>query len=174
MTAVSGAGAGGPYLRGGSVVPLEGRRLGRALGVLGLTVVAVIAVILTVDAARNALVMHHLDTRGQKVQVTVTGCLGRASGTGITPVGYTCRGGFTLRGHRYRAVIQGSSRRHPSGETLSAITDPRDPRVLFTIGSLARAPSPGRGFILPAALFGLVLAGAGYLSRSVGPARTAG
>jgi hypothetical protein len=149
----------GAYIRGAAVSHLEWRRLRRALISIALTVLAVVAVILTIDAARSGLLIRRLDARGQTVQVTVTGCLGLASGTGITPVGYTCRGTFTLLGHRYNNVIHGTSSLHPVGQTLSGITDPQSPGPVFTVESVRAAPSLERRFIVPAALFALLLVG---------------
>jgi hypothetical protein len=145
------------YIRGAAVVSLDGRRLQRRLIAVGLVALAVITLILTVDAARSALTIERLNSRGQAVQVIVTGCLGLASGTGITPVGYTCRGTFALHGRSYQAVIKGTSSQYAIGQTLTGIVDPRSPETLFTPQSLAAAPPPWQRFILPAALFGLLL-----------------
>jgi hypothetical protein len=145
------------YIRGAAVVPLDGRRLRRRLIAVGLTALAVVTLILTMDATRSALTIHRLNTRGQAVTVTVTGCLGLASGTGITPVGYTCRGTFALQGRTHQAVIRGTSSQYQIGQTLTGITDPRSPETLFTPQSLATAPAAWQHFILPAALFGLLL-----------------
>jgi hypothetical protein len=145
------------YIRGGSVVTLEGHRLRWTLIALGLAVLATTTLILTIDAAQSGLSIHHLQTRGRAVQVTVTGCLGLASGTGITPVGYTCKGTFTVQGHSYTDVIGGTSSLHPIGQTLTGITDPQAPHRLFTAEWVAVAPEPWRNFIVPASLFGLLL-----------------
>jgi hypothetical protein len=155
----------GAYIRGAAVNPLEWRRLRRVLIAICLTALAAVALILTVDAARHGFLIRRLETRGQPVQVTVTRCLGLASGTGITPVGYTCRGTFTLQGHRYDDVIRGSTGIHPVGQTLPGITDPRSPRTLFTARAVATAPPIWHYFLLPAILFALLLVGSAVSIR---------
>jgi hypothetical protein len=121
------------------------------VAIIGLVAaLAVLAIALTVDAFRQDTRNQRLRERGVAVQVTVTGCVGTATGTGITVNGFTCRGSFSLDGHRHVDVIGGSSGLYAVGDVLQGVTDPGSPSILSTAQALRTSPSRSRPFILAA------------------------
>jgi len=88
------------YVRGAGVV-MDSRRTLRALVVVSVLVLATLTIVLTREAINANARISRLRQHGVPVDVTVTSCLGLASGSGITEAGYRCRGTFTLKGHHY-------------------------------------------------------------------------
>jgi hypothetical protein len=151
------------YIRGGAGLPTDSRHVLRiAAGVL-LAALAVLAIVLTVTAAHQNTRRHRLQQHGVGVQVTVTGCVGEATGSGITVDGFTCRGSFTLNGHRYNEVIGDSAQLLTPGHVLQGVTDPASPSTLSTAAAVraSAANSDWRAYIPPAILYGLLIVAAG-------------
>jgi hypothetical protein len=98
-----------------------------------------------------------LQQHGVPVEVTVTGCVGLASGTGATEAGFNCRGTFTLAGHSYNEVIGGTTDLYPPGTTLQAVAVPGDPALLSTARAVANAHSSWEAFITPGILLAVLL-----------------
>ena len=129
-----------------------------------LVTLAVVTIVLFVAAAHRNAQVDALHTRGVPVVVTVTGCLGELGGSGSNAAGYTCRGAFTLAGHRYNEVIPGDTLR-PPGTTVRAVTVPGDPALLTTAAAAARDRATWRVYVLPGVLAAvLVLLSAGVLT----------
>jgi len=155
------------YIRGGGGV-IDTRRLFRIVVGSAMVVLAVLVVLLTVEAAHNNSRIDGLQRRGVSVDVTVTSCVGILSGTGITVTSFQCSGSFDLAGRSYHAVIAGSNVNHAVGDVVKAIADPKHPTSISTPSSLVHAHSSGRPFIAPAVLFVLLvllIAGALWWSR---------
>jgi hypothetical protein len=143
--------AGGPsYIRGGRGVDVESRTIGRALFAGGVVVLVILVAVLGVEAVRQNSRAERLHRDGVAVQVTVTSCLGVASGTGTTESGYSCRGTFTLDGRSYNEVIGGSVALHHAGDTIRAVTVSGDPKLLTVARSAMVEPSKWHAFIPPA------------------------
>jgi hypothetical protein len=123
------------YIRGAGGAPVDRRRLTAVLA--GLLAAAVAAVLLagTVGAVREARRVSRIQQDGVVVPVTVTGCVGLGSGTGVTVSGYRCRGAFSLGGRRHEAVLRGSDRLLPTGSRQTGVTLPADPEVLYLCGA---------------------------------------
>jgi hypothetical protein len=119
------------YIRGGSGRATDRRATGRWLAFAGLLALALLAVAMALGFARQ----HGRDLRLAQartpVQATVTGCVGLASGTGITVTGYRCTATFRLSGRQYDDLIDGSHGLYEPGTVVAARTDPRDPTVLL-------------------------------------------
>jgi hypothetical protein len=113
---------------------------------------------LTVIAAEQNSRISRLQSHGVAVNVTVTGCLGMASGTGITESGYQCRGTFTFDGHQHNDVISGSDVLLPVGQTLGAETVRGDPSILYAAGAAATMRSSWKAYALPAILLVVLIA----------------
>jgi hypothetical protein len=151
------------YIRGAGGVTLDSRRV--LVVVVGscLVILAAVAVALGIAAidqnARNTRLQQH----GVAVDVSVTGCIGVLSGTGVTVASFNCRGSFTLGGHTYTDTIRGSSARLATGSIVKAVTDPGNPSVLSTTRSVATAHPSWRALILPAVLLMLAIGGALWL-----------
>jgi hypothetical protein len=137
------------YVRGAGVV-MDSRRTLRALVVVSVLVLATLTIVLTLEAINANARISRLRQHGVPVDVTVTSCLGLASGTGITEAGYRCRGTFTLDGPRHNELITGTSALRSTGETLHAVTDPSDPTILSTADALATTHPIWTAFIGPA------------------------
>ena len=140
------------YIRGGGGV-IDTRRLFRVVVGSAIVVLAVLVVVLTIEAVHKNSRIDGLQHRGVPVDVTVTGCLGQLSGTGITVTSFQCRGSFALGGRNYNAILVGSNINHPVGEVVKAVADPKHPTTLSTASSLVNAQSSWRAFIGPGVLF---------------------
>jgi hypothetical protein len=149
------------YIRGSGGVAVEGRRVLRVIVVFILASLAVLTVLLLIEAIGKNARINRLHHDGVPVHVTVSSCLGLASGTGITTIGYKCRGTFSLAGHRYDEVIGGSTAEHQAGDTVAAVVDPHHPSNLVAAGAVTRDRASGAAFLIPAIpalLFVLLLA----------------
>jgi hypothetical protein len=141
------------YIRGAGGVEVGWRRIAAVLVGASVVVLLAFAIVLTVEAAQQNSRINSLRASGVPVDVTVSSCLGMASGTGITESGYQCRGTFTVGGHRYNEVIDGSTDLHAPGDTLRAVTVPSDPAILSTATAVAAMHASWTAFVVPAALF---------------------
>jgi hypothetical protein len=160
VTAESEAPDDGSYIRGGGGVAVDAHRVIRVVVVFTLLALLAIAVLLAVAALRSNSRADRLKAHGVAVDVTVTSCLGEASGTGITVTGFKCDGMFTLGGRSYTEVIIGNSANHQAGDIVKAVTDPSDPADLSTADSVAAAHGSSADFalaVIPAALFVVLL-----------------
>jgi hypothetical protein len=135
------------YQRGSGGVRIDTRRL--VLVILGLVilVMATLVVVTAIDAAQHNSRVSRLQQRGVPVDVTVTSCLGLASGTGITVDGFQCRGTFALEGHTYNEVIGGSSVNIPPGTTVHAVVVPREPSSLSTKATAASKDAAWKSYL---------------------------
>jgi hypothetical protein len=147
------------YIRGGGGVEVDSRRVLHVVLSLCLLVLALLVIVLTLSAAGENSRTGSLRRHGVPVDVTVTGCLGLASGTGITASGYTCKGTFSLGGRSYTEVIGGITDPRPVGETLQAVADPKDPTRLSLAAAVAAARSPWKAFVVPAVPLLLLVGG---------------
>jgi hypothetical protein len=143
-------------LRAGSV-DIDARRIGRAIGVLLLVALVVVAVVLAVAGAQKNNQINRLRSDGVPVTITVSSCLGLLGGSGSNAAGYTCRGTFTVAGHRYTESIPGTNTLYPPGTTIRAVRVPGDPALIAPDKVLATEHASGRVYLLPAVL--LVAAG---------------
>jgi hypothetical protein len=163
------------FIRGAAGVTVDSRSVATVLLRSCLVVLGVLTVLLTVQAANENSRNHRLQHFGVPVEVTVAQCVGRASGTGITPEGFTCTGTFTLDGHRHTDVIGGASGLRERGDTLQAVTDPHNPSVLATTRSVATTQASWKPFIAAAIAFVVLLLLAGFAmwrARRTGRARS--
>jgi len=165
------------YIRGGGV-RLDARRVVRVVVALGMVALAALVLGLSVAAvhenSRNSTLRRH----GVPVDVTVDGCLGLASGTGITVYAYTCRGTFVLYGRSFHDVIGGLSDAHTAGEKIRGVVDPRSPNTLSSAAAVARAQPQWKAFVAPAVALVLLLVSSAVLivrryrrARRIAPGR---
>ncbi len=142
------------------------RRVGRVVAVLCLVALAGLAVALFAAGAHQNQQDNRLHRDGVTVDLRVSGCTGQLGGSGSNAAGYSCRGSFTLGGHRYDEAIPGSSF-HTPGSTLRVVTVPGDPALVSPVGVLAGEHASWRVFLLPAGLLVvlLLLVGAIVLRR---------
>jgi hypothetical protein len=129
--------------------------------VIGAAVVVALfalSLVLAVEAAQRYQRIDRLRAEGVPVVVTVTDCLGLASGTGITEVGFSCRGSFHLGTHTYHAGIDGSADLYPVGASLDGVTVPGDPQILYTAAAARTLHTTWAWFVAPAALFLVAIA----------------
>lgn len=124
------------YLRGGGVTT-DGPRARRLLLGFCCVALATLLAVLSVSAVREGRRADRLHDHGVPVSLTVTGCLGLASGTGATEYAYDCRGSFVLDGRRYDELLHGSSVQRPTGSVVAAVADPADPANVATATSVA-------------------------------------
>jgi len=144
------------YIRGGGGVANARRATSVVVGFCILVLVALVGVLVLGAVQENSRLVR-LRRNGVPVSATVTGCLALASGTGITASGFRCNGMFTLNGRRYNDVIGGDADFHPVGEMVQAVTDPRDPGVLFAAPAVVTPQPSWMAFVAPAIPLALML-----------------
>jgi uncharacterized protein len=145
------------YIRGGAGLAVDPRKAIRVLVGLLLVVLAVLVVVLGIQATHQNSRMSRLQQHGVPVDAVVTGCVGLASGTGATEAGFICRGTFSVDGRRYNEVIEGTQNLYPTGAVVHAITVPGDPALLSTAHAVATAHASWRAFITPGILLVVLL-----------------
>jgi hypothetical protein len=153
----------GSYIRGGGGVTVDTHRVTRVVVGFVLLSLVVIAVLLVVAGVRSHSRANRLQAHGVAVDVTVTSCLGEASGTGITDTGYKCSGTFVLAGRSYTEVINGNAAVHQPGDVVKAITDPDNPADLSTVVAAHRSSTEFVLAAIPALLFVVLL---GFVARA--------
>lgn len=154
------------YIRGAGGVRVDGRRVGGYILGFGVLILAVLTVVFTGIAVHHNSRATSLKQKGVPVQVTVTGCVGLASGTGITGTGFTCRGSYTLAGRHYNEQIGGTASLFTVGQQISGVTVRDEPTVLYTAGSAQTMHSTWTVYVTPAVLL-VVLVGTEVLRRTV-------
>lgn len=158
-------------LRGAGVGEIDRRRLRTVLGwVCAVGLSAAVAVLSVAGVRKNAQITS-LRAHGVPALVTVSGCMGQLGGSGSNPVGYACRGAFTLGGRRYDDAIPGNADR-PPGTTLHGVTLRSDPGLLSTPALVASERPSAQVFVLPALLCVLLVALTGttlLVGRRPGP-----
>lgn len=145
------------YFRGGGGVKVEGRRVASVLVGLATLTLAVFVVVLGVVGYQQNSRIDRLRQHGVPVEVTVTGCLGIASGTGITESAYRCRGSFSLDGRRYNEVIGCSSALLAVGQQVQAKAVRDDPSVLSTMQAVRTSGSSWTAYLTPLILLVLLI-----------------
>ena len=159
------------YVRGAAgSVRLDGRRVSGYLLLFSELILVVLTVVFTIIAAHHNSRATSLKQKGVPVEVTVTGCVALASGTGITQAGFTCRGSYTLAGKSYTEIIGGSAVQLGAGQKVAAVAVRDDPTVIYTASSVQTMHSTWTVYITPAVLL-VVLVGTELLRRRLRPLR---
>lgn len=140
------------YIRGGGVGQVSGRRMARIVIVLIGLILASLAVAFTVSAVDHNSRAGQLRKHGVPVSVLVTGCVGNASGTGITYAGFNCRGAFTLNGRSHNAAIGGTEDQLVVGQRIAAVTVPSNTSILYTAASASTMRQSFSVYVTPLAL----------------------
>ena len=139
-------------LRGAGVGRVDTRRLSRILIGATLATLTVLVVVFTVVGAHKNQQDDRLHSQGVPVTFTVSGCLGLLGGSGSNAAGYSCRGSYTLDGHRYRERLPGNDL-HPPGTTVAAIAVPGDPALVAPAAMVKTEHSSNGVFLVPVILF---------------------
>jgi hypothetical protein len=149
----------------GAGVEVDVRRAGRVfVGGCLVALAVVVALLFTAGVDKNAQITS-LRQHGIPVNITVSGCLGMAAGSGSNLAGYSCKGTFIVDGQRQSDDIPGNTFHRP-GATIRGVTVPGDLGLLSTASILATEHPSWRVFILPTILLiVLVLGLAGVLRR---------
>ena len=143
---------------------MDVRLVGRVVLALCLVALAVTVVIFFVAGVHKNSQITSLRQHGVPVRFTVSGCLGLLGGSGSNEAGYSCRGSFTLAGHRYDEPIPGNTL-HPPGTVLRAVTVPGDPALVTTARMLDGEHTSAKVFILPVVLLVVLALLVGALLR---------
>jgi hypothetical protein len=156
-------------------VDVDVRRVGRVVVGVCLVAVAVVAVVLFVAGAHKNSQINLLRRHGVPVEATVSRCLGLLGGSGSNAAGYTCKGTFTIDGHRYNEVIPGNTL-YPPGARIRAVAVPGNPPLLSTTRAVESEQASWRVFILPTVLLAVLvlLVTALALRRRRGPEHSGG
>jgi hypothetical protein len=145
------------YVRGAGGVVLPTRRvLAVVLALIAAALTVVTLAVLIVDLQHTEH-RRALARNGIRVDVTITGCVANASGTGITESGFTCRGRYEVGGKVYDQVMHGSSEQLPVGIETLAVTSSVRPTELYSLGSIRGDLSYRSALIVPMILAGLLL-----------------
>jgi hypothetical protein len=126
------------YVRGGGAGSNGPRMIQLFLGACFLTLAALVITLVVQAAGENARA-DGLHRHGVPVTATVTGCLGVASGTGITVAAFDCKATFVQAGRTHTEVLRGSTALLQTGATISAVVAPGDPGSLSTVAAAAQA-----------------------------------
>jgi hypothetical protein len=156
----------GSYIRGAGGVRVGERRVAGYLLAACVLVLALLTAVFTVIAIHHNSRATSLKRKGVPVQVTVTGCVALASGTGITQAGFTCRGSYTFAGHHYNENIGGSAQLLAAGQKVSGVAVRDEPAVLYTASSAQTMHSTWTVYVTPAVLL-LLLVGTEVFRRRV-------
>jgi hypothetical protein len=139
-------------LRGaGAGLTVDTRRVGRVIVGLLLVALAVLVVILFVAGIHKNSQISRLRHHGVAVSIRISGCRGLLGGSGSNAAGYTCRGSFTLEGHRYNEALPGDTL-HTPGTMLHGVSVPGDPGLVTTVGALTTEHASAKVFIVPTVL----------------------
>jgi hypothetical protein len=138
------------YIRGGGGVSVDPRRFMRAIVLVTLATLAILTTVLVIGVIQKHSQISRLKDHGVVVAVTITSCIGNASGTGITAAGFSCSGSFTLGGINHTDVLKGNSVNQQIGDRVTAITDARDPSDLSTPDAVSAARLPLTDLVAPA------------------------
>ncbi len=133
----------------GPEVPADVRRTTRIVVGICLAVLAALVVALVLAGANKNAETSRLKHNGVPVMVTVTHCLGNASGSGAALTGYTCNGTYLLKGHRYSEVIRGSDQPHLRGDLIPGVVDPANPTAVTTAHEVATSNPSWKVYIAP-------------------------
>ena len=121
---------------------------------IGATVatLALLVVVFTVVGVHQNQQDDRLHNQGVPVTFTVSGCLGLLGGSGSNAAGYSCRGSYTLDGHRYSERLPGNDL-HPPGTSVAAIAVPGDPALVAPEAMVRTEHSSNGVFLVPLILF---------------------
>jgi hypothetical protein len=135
----------------GATVQIEPRRLVHVFLGIVLATLAVLVVVFAIAGVHSNDQIDRLHSQGQRVTVTVKGCLGLLGGSGSNAAGYSCRGTYTLDGHSHVEPLPGSTFYRP-GTRISALAVPGDPALVSPLAVVNTQQSSASVFILPAVL----------------------
>jgi hypothetical protein len=141
----------------GATVSFNPRRLVHVALGLVLGTLAVATIVLTMAGIHSNDQVNRLQTQGQRVTVTVTGCLGLLGGSGSNEAGYSCNGTYELAGHVYREPLPGSTFYRP-GTKLASIAVPGDPALVSPVAVVSSQQASNGVFIVPIVLGVILLA----------------
>jgi len=133
----------------GPEVRADVRRTTRIVVGVCLVVLAALVVALFLAGANKNAETSRLKDNGVPVAVTVTHCLGNASGSGAVLTGYTCNGTYLLNGHRYSEVIRGSDQPYLRGGVIQGVVDPDNPTAVTSAHEVATTDPSWRVYIAP-------------------------
>jgi hypothetical protein len=157
------------YIRGAGGVRIDGRRVaGHILG-FGVLILAVLTAVFIGIAVHHNSRATSLKEKGVPVAVTVTGCVGLASGTGITGTGFTCRGSYSLAGRHYNEQIGGTAKLFAVDQKISGVTVRDEPTVLYTASSAQTMHSTWTVYVTPAVLLVVLVAAVVFRRRVTRP-----
>ena len=135
----------------GATVSFNPRRLVHVAVGLVLVTLAVTAIVLTMAGIHSNDQINRLQTQGQRVTVTVTGCLGLLGGSGSNEAGYSCNGSYQIAGHVYREPLPGSTFYRP-GTKLASIAVPGDPALVSPVAIVDSQQASNGVFVVPIVL----------------------
>jgi hypothetical protein len=144
----------------GATVEVDVERVTRLIVAACLLALGVTVVLLCVAGIEKNARITELRDHGVAVVATVDSCRGELGGSGSNPVGYTCTGTYVLGGNRYDATLPGD-RSFAPGAQVRGIAAASEPGVFTTAGALFGEHASWGVFLVPAVLFGLLLALAG-------------
>jgi hypothetical protein len=138
-------------LRGAGVGTVDTRRVARvAIGIVLATLLVLVVVFAVAGLHRNEQA-DRLHQEGVPVTFTITACTGLLGGSGTNVAGYTCRGIYSLDGHRYSEQLPGNDFHRP-GSTVRGIAVPGDPALVSPAAMVKTEHSSSGVFVLPAIL----------------------
>ena len=141
---------------------IDGRRVAGVLVGIVLVTLAVLVVVFTIVGVHQNQQDDRLHNDGVPVTFKVSGCLGLLGGSGSNAAGYSCRGSYTLDGHRYDERLPGNDFHRP-GSTVPAIAVPGDPSFVSPTTMAETEHSSAGVYVVPAILLVVLLLLVGLL-----------
>ena len=141
----------------GATVSFNPRRLVQGALALALVTLTVTAIVLAVAGIHSNDQINRLQTQGQPVTVTVTGCLGLLGGSGSNDAGYSCNGTYQMAGHAHREPLPGSTFYRP-GAKVPSVAVPGDPALVSSVAVVNAQQASNGVFIVPIVLGVILLA----------------
>jgi len=135
----------------GAGVGIDAATAGRIGIVVLLVALVVVGMFLLFAGVRKNAQVDELRSGGVPVQVTISHCLGLMGGTGSSPAGYECVGGYTFRGVHYVEGVPGSTY-YPDLAVVAGVVPPGDPGLLSTPATVASLRPSDTLYVVGAAL----------------------
>jgi hypothetical protein len=135
----------------GAGVNVDTRLAARVAGLVGLSVIAVVSVVLFVAGHQKNSQIASLQSHGVAIEAKVSSCVGLLGGSGSNGAGYNCTASYDYGGRQYSQGIPGNELL-ATGSTIKGIVASDDPALFSTPASLAGEHTSARVYLAPAIL----------------------
>jgi hypothetical protein len=139
----------------GAGVNVDTRVAARVAVVLGLSAIAVVAIVLFVAGHQKNAQISSLQTHGVPIDAKVTGCIGLLGGSGSNGAGYDCTVTYVYGGQHYAEGAPGNDRVLSTGSTIKGVIASDDPALFSTPRTIAGERASAGVYLVPSILAGV-------------------